>query len=75
MWWEWLIWKSLDHEARKILEELVRLHSTDVVLPFLDGREHRLRCVVNPEPARKILLDHLGLRLPKRLNRPGIPEV
>jgi hypothetical protein len=35
----------------------------------------RLRCVVRPEKARKILLDHLALKLPKRLRPAGFAEL
>jgi hypothetical protein len=33
-----------------------------------DGRTVRLRCVVRPDRAQAILLDHLGLILPQRLS-------
>jgi transposase len=68
---QWQMWSGLGQEPRKILEEIGRLQSADVVLPTKDGREIRLRCVVQPEPAQKILLDHLGLTLPRRLRPPG----
>jgi len=68
---QWQTWSGLGQEPRKILEEIGRLQSADVVLPTTDGNELRLRCVVRPEKAQKILLDHLGLTLPKRLRPPG----
>ncbi len=37
------------------------------VAPTRDGRKIRLRCVVRPNKAQNVLLDHLGLRLPQRL--------
>ena len=57
---------------RTILEELTRIHSTDVVLltATLPQRELRLRCVVRPDPAQAALIDRLGLRLPERLRIP-----
>jgi transposase len=64
---QWQTWSGLGQEPGKILEEIGRLQSADVVLPTTDGHELRLRCVVRPEQAQKILLDHLGLKLPKRL--------
>ena len=53
-----------------LLEELARIHSTDVVAPTTDGRTIRLRCVIRPDKAQAILLDHLGLKLPERLPLP-----
>lgn len=75
----YVLWKTLEqwqqraglgHSPRTILEELRRIQSTDVVLPTLDGRELRLRCVVRPDPAQGALLDRLGLDLPQRLRIP-----
>jgi hypothetical protein len=68
---QWQAWSGLGQEPRKILEEIGRLQSADVGLPTTDDHELRLRCVVQPEKAQKILLDHLGLTLPKRLRPPG----
>lgn len=73
------LWKTLEQwqrragigdNPRKILDELKRLQSADVVLPIADGRELRLRCVVHPEQEQKVLLDRLGLALPRRLRLP-----
>lgn len=61
---------DLGRSPSKLLEEFARIQSTDVVLPTTDGRTVRLRCVVQPEKAQKILLDHLGLTLPQRLSVP-----
>jgi transposase len=61
---------GLGRSPSKLLEELAQIRSTDVVLPTTDGRAVRLRCVVQPEKAQKILLDHLGLTLPQRLSVP-----
>lgn len=61
---------GLGRSPSKLLEEFARIQSTDVVLPTTDGRTVRLRCVVQPEKAQKILLDHLGLTLPQRLSVP-----
>jgi transposase len=72
---QWQAWSGLGQEPRKILEEIGRLTSADVVLPTTDGHELRLRCVVRPEKAQKILLDHLGLTLPKRLRSLGGVEM
>jgi transposase len=61
---------GLGHSPGKLLEEFARIQSTDVVLPTKDRRVVRLRCVVQPDKAQKILLDHLGLTLPQRLRMP-----
>ncbi len=75
----YVLWKTLEqwqsraglgNSPRTILEELGRIQSTDVVLPTVDGRELRLRCVVQPDQAQAILIDRLGLVLPKRLRLP-----
>jgi hypothetical protein len=69
-----------------VLDELARIHSTDIVLPTasIPHRQLRLRCVVRPDRAQAALLDRLGLRLPQRLRIPinidkepvvgGVPE-
>jgi hypothetical protein len=75
----YVLWKTLEQWQRRaglgqsprtVLEELQRIHSTDVVLPAEDGREFRLRCVVRPDAAQAALLDRLGLDLPQRLRVP-----
>ena len=72
----YVLWKTLEQWQRRaglgqsprtILDELGRIHSTDVVLPTVDGRDLRLRCVVRPDRAQAALLDRLGLDLPQRL--------
>jgi transposase len=64
---------GLGSSPRTILEEFRRIQSVDVVLPVEDGPELRLRCVVRPDRAQTILLDRLGLRLPKRLRPRALP--
>src|SRR5262249_51355090 len=61
---------GLGRSIPTLLEEFARIESTDVVLPTTDGRTVRLRCVVRPDRAQKILLQHLGLELPERLRIP-----
>lgn len=70
---QWQARAGLGNSPRTILEELARIHSTDIVLPLADhhGRELRLRCVVRPDKAQSALLDRLGLRLPERLKIPA----
>ena len=62
---------GLGNSPTTLLEELARIQSTDVVAPTTDGRTMRLRCVVRPDKAQAILLQHLGLTLPQRLRLPG----
>jgi hypothetical protein len=66
----WMSRARLGNSPTTLLEELARIHSTDVVAPTTDGRTIRLRCVVRPDKAQTILLDHMELRLPQRLKLP-----
>jgi len=71
-----VLWKTLEmwqsraglgNSPRIILEELKRIQSQDVVLPIAAHRQLRLRCVTQPDPAQAILLNRLGISLPKRM--------
>jgi transposase len=67
---------GLGRSIPTLLEEFARIQSTDVVLPTTDGRTVRLRCVVRPDKAQTILLQHLGLKLPERLRVPkGVADL
>ena len=66
----WCAKAGLGSSPRKVLDELARIPSVDVVLPLVDGREVRLRCIVRPDPDQAALLDRLGLALPKRMRLP-----
>lgn len=72
---QWQSRAGLGHSPRTILEEFSRIHAADIVLPLADAskRELRIRCVVRPDRAQAILLQHLGLTLPERLRPPQIP--
>lgn len=70
----YVLWKTLaqicekaglGNEPRRILAELSELRMMDVVLPTKEGIDLRRRCVSTPNEHQQILLDHLGLRLPK----------
>lgn len=76
----YVLWKTLEqwqsraglgNSPRAILDELRRIQSADVVLPIADGRNLSLRCVVQPERSLTLMLDRLGIALPKRLQTPG----
>ena len=63
---------GLGNSPRTILEELGRIQCVDVLLPLVEGPELRLRCVVEPDKAQAILLERLGLGMPKRLKAPAV---
>jgi len=76
------MWKTLEgwqrraglgSSPRTLLEEMKRIQTVDVVLPLERGGEMRLRCVVEPDRETAVLLDRLGLHLPKRLRLPSLP--
>jgi transposase len=71
-----VLWKTLElwqqraglgNSTRTVLEELVRIQSHDVALPTATHGEIRLRCVTQPDDAQAVLLERLGLVLPKRM--------
>jgi transposase len=67
----WQAKARLGSSPRTLLEELRRIESVDVVLPLEGGKDLRLRCVVQPDRAQRLLLERLGLKLPKRLRAPS----
>jgi transposase len=71
-----VLWKTLEmwqsraglgNSPRTVLEELARIQSHDVVLPTAAHGQIRLRCVTQPDTAQAVLLDRLGVVLPKRM--------
>jgi hypothetical protein len=73
----YVLWKTfgnlcdragLGNEPRRVLDELKRIRVVDAVLPTKQGPEIRRRCVVRPSSHQTILLDRLGLQLPRNLN-------
>jgi transposase len=72
----YVVWKTISQmcqkaglgdEPRRVFDEISRVKMIDVVLPTRNGTEIRLRCVTKPDKYQAILLDKLGLRLPKQL--------
>ena len=70
----YVLWKTLGqicqkaglgNEPRRVLADLSDLRTMDVVLPTRNGIEIRKRCISKPTDHQQILLDYLGLRLPK----------
>lgn len=70
---QWMRHAGLGEAPRTLLEELAKIKSGDIILPVHSAtgatRTIRLRCVTEPDPPQKVLLNRLGLRLPKRLRR------
>jgi transposase len=63
---QWMEASGLGSAPRKLLEELAKVRSLDVVLPSGAGQKIRLRVVSRPEARLAILLGRLGLPLPNR---------
>lgn len=74
----WMQRSGLGDAPRPLLEEMAKIQSGDVVLPLQSpsperpefaavARELRLRCVMEPDEAQRVLLSRLGIRLPRRL--------
>jgi transposase len=71
-----VLWKTLEmwqqraglgNSPRTVLEEIARIQSNDVVLPTATHGDIRLRCITQPDPAQALLLERLGIVLPKRM--------
>ena len=58
---------GLGDEPRRIFEELGKISLVDVVLPTRNGPEIRRRCVRRPTDHQAILLERLGLALPRQI--------
>lgn len=67
---QWQSRAGLGNSPRTILEELGHIQCGDIVLPTMTGEKIRLRSVVSPELAQKIILQRLGLDLPRRMRIP-----
>jgi len=70
---QWMRHARLGDAPRTLLAEFAKIKSGDVVLPARSAtgapRTIRLRCVTEPDAAQKVLLNRLGLTLPRRLRR------
>ena len=60
---------GLGNEPRKVIDEFKHIKLTDVILPTRKGVEIKLPCVSKPDDHQRILLQHLGLKLPARLTK------
>jgi len=72
----YVLWKTLHQmtkagglgdEPRRIFEELGKISLVDVVLPTRSGVDIRRRCVRRPTDHQAILLERLGLALPRQI--------
>lgn len=63
-----LVRKNLKISPAKALAILSGLRSADIVLPTTDRREIRLRRITTPTHEQEMLLAHLGMHLPERLD-------
>ena len=72
----YVVWKTLGQmckaaglgdEPRRMFEELAKIKAVDVVLPIRTGGCIRRRCICQPTDHQAILLQRLGLNLPKNL--------
>jgi len=72
----YVVWKTLammcknaglGDEPRKVLGELKKVGTVDVVLPTRNGIELRRRYIAQPTKHQAILLHHLGVQLPKSI--------
>ncbi len=63
---QWCAKAGLGDEPRRVLSELSEIRQMDVVLPTREGVEIRSRCISRPSDHQQILLDHLGVHLPKK---------
>jgi len=70
---QWMKHSGLGDAPRTLLQEFAKIKSGDVVLaaknPTGQKRTIHLRCVTEPDAAQKVLLNRLGLALPRRLRR------
>lgn len=76
----YVLWKTLSamckaagigDEPRRVFAELCKIGVVDVVLPIRTGHQIRRRCVSRPSDHQTILLQKLGLNLPKSLPSAG----
>jgi len=74
----YVLWTTLAHmvkgcglgdEPRRVLVELSKINLVDVVLPTSTGIEIRKRCITRPTDHQQILLQHLGLNIPRQFKK------
>ena len=60
---------GLGDEPRRVLAELGKIRLVDVVLPTSAGVEIRKRCITRPTEHQEILLQYLGLTIPRQFKK------
>jgi transposase len=74
----YVLWKTLGQmvksaglgdEPRRVLEELGKIRLVDVILPTSSGVEIRKRCITRPTEHQEILLQYLGLKIPRQFKK------
>jgi len=68
---KWSERAGLGSSVRTLLGAVSNLQATDVILQTTNGREIRIPSVSAPEKALAVLLQRLGLSVPRRLAPPG----
>lgn len=63
---QWMAASGLGNCVDTLKNEIAEIRSLDVVLQGKRNTEIRMRLVSTPEPSTKVLLHHLGLKLPNR---------
>lgn len=69
---QWQSRAGLGNSPRTIVEELGQIKCGDILLPTTTGERIRLRSIVSPENAQKIILQRLGIELPRRMRIPDL---
>jgi len=73
----YVLWKTLGKlcegaglgdEPRQVFDEIAQLRLVDVILPTRTGIEIRKRCITRPTRHQAVLLQRLGLHLPKQVS-------
>jgi len=67
---QWMARSGLGNGPRTVVEEFAKVKVMDVILPTSTGRRLQLRCVSTPDEGQRILLERLGIELPRRLGQP-----
>ena len=70
----WMKTSGLGDSPRELLEELTAVKTGDVILPTIapdgsKGPQLMIRCVTRPDPHTEVLLNRLGVDLPRQLKR------
>jgi len=67
---KWMDNSGLGRGVRTVLEEFARIKCCEVILPTHAGREIHLRCVTELDECQGVLLERLGIEIPRRLGHP-----